>query len=37
MKSYTDQKLVKTLRALSGLSKTRPFALGYIIDARKLP
>ncbi len=31
------KKLVKTLLALSGLSKTRPFALGYIIDARKLP
>ncbi len=29
------KKLVKTLLALSGLSKTRPFALGYIIDARK--
>ena len=29
------KKLVKTLLALSGLSKTRPFALGYIIVARK--
>ena len=29
------KKVVKTLLALSGLSKTRPFALGYIIEARK--
>jgi SAM-dependent methyltransferase len=29
------KKAVKTLLALSGLSKTRPFALGYIIEARK--
>jgi SAM-dependent methyltransferase len=29
------KKLAKTLLALSGLSKTRPFALGYIIEARK--
>lgn len=31
----TAKKAVKTLLALSGLSKTRPFALGYIIEARK--
>jgi hypothetical protein len=31
----TAKKVVKTLLALSGLSKTRPFALGYIIEARK--
>jgi SAM-dependent methyltransferase len=29
------KKAVKMLLALSGLSKTRPFALGYIIEARK--
>jgi SAM-dependent methyltransferase len=29
------KKAVKTALALSGLSKTRPFALGYIIEARK--
>lgn len=29
------KKAVKTLLMLSGLSKTRPFALGYIIEARK--
>ena len=31
----TAKKAVKTLLAFSGLSKTRPFALGYIIEARK--
>ena len=31
----TAKKAMKTLLALSGLSKTRPFALGYIIEARK--
>lgn len=31
----TAKKAVKTLLAVSGLSKTRPFALGYIIEARK--
>jgi 2-polyprenyl-3-methyl-5-hydroxy-6-metoxy-1,4-benzoquinol methylase len=31
----TAKKAVKTALALSGLSKTRPFALGYIIEARK--
>lgn len=30
----TAKKAVKTLLRLSGLSKTRPFALGYIIEAR---
>jgi SAM-dependent methyltransferase len=29
------KKAVKMLLALSGLSKTRPFALGYIIEGRK--
>ena len=29
------KKAVKTLLALSGLSKTRPFALGYIVEATK--
>jgi len=29
------KKLVKALLALTGLSKARPFALGYIIEARK--
>jgi hypothetical protein len=29
------KKLVKTMLALTGLSKTRPFALGYIIELRK--
>ena len=33
----TPKKAVKTLLAVSGLSRTRPFALGYIIDARKSP
>jgi len=31
----TAKKAVKMLLAASGLSKTRPFALGYIIEARK--
>jgi SAM-dependent methyltransferase len=31
----TAKKVAKTLLALSGLSKTRPFGLGYIIEARK--
>jgi SAM-dependent methyltransferase len=31
----TAKKVVKALLALSGLSKTRPFGLGYIIEARK--
>jgi SAM-dependent methyltransferase len=31
----TAKKAVKMLLAVSGLSKTRPFALGYIIEARK--
>lgn len=31
----TAKKVAKTLLAWSGLSKTRPFGLGYIIEARK--
>jgi SAM-dependent methyltransferase len=31
----TAKKAVKTMLNLIGLSKTRPFALGYIIEARK--